>query len=127
MHERSLEETVEKLDEAFNRGDLEAVLDFYEDGAVVVLEPGRTVQGKAGLREAFQAIFALDGVARQIKTAVIEAGDVALFISKWNFSGKTTDGTPFSRESIATSVFRKQADGRWRCVIDNPYGPVLLD
>ncbi|MET0753933.1 MAG: hypothetical protein ABWZ66_11190 [Pyrinomonadaceae bacterium] len=41
MPEISVEETVEKLDEAFNRGDIEAVLEFYEDDAVVVLEPDR--------------------------------------------------------------------------------------
>jgi uncharacterized protein (TIGR02246 family) len=127
MAKQSLEETVEQMDAAFNRGDIEAVLNFYEDGAVVVLEPGRLAQGRAALREAFTAILGLEGVARQIKTHVIEAGDLALFTSKWNFSGKAADGTPFSRDSIATTVFRKQSDGRWRCVIDNSYGPAILE
>src|SRR5215210_254909 len=99
------------MDEAFNRGDIEAVLNFYEDEAVAVREPGLLVQGKAGLREAFAELLGLQGVARQIKTSVIEAGDLALFISKWNFSGQTPDGNPFSRDAIATAVFRKQTDG----------------
>jgi ketosteroid isomerase-like protein len=51
---RSLEETVEEIDEAFNRGDVEAVLDFYEDGAVMVLEPGRLARGKDEMRRAFE-------------------------------------------------------------------------
>lgn len=127
MSNRSLEETVLEMDEAFNRGDIEAVLNFYDDEAVVVLEPGRVVRGKAALRAAFESIFSLQGVARQIKTHVIETGDIALFISRWNFSGKTPDGAAFSRESIATSVFRRQPDGGWRCVIDNPNGPAVLD
>lgn len=127
MSEHGLEETVSLMDEAFNRGDLEAVLQFYDDEAAVVLEPRRTVKGKAALRAAFEAVFALQGIARQIKTHVIESGDTALFISRWNFSGKTPDGTSFSREAVATSVFRRQPDGGWRCVIDNPYGPAVLD
>jgi ketosteroid isomerase-like protein len=126
MVNSSLEETVKEIDAAFNRGDVEAVLVFYEDGAAVVLEPGRLARGKDEIRRAFQRLLGLDGVATQIKTNVIEAGDIALFTSKWSFSGKAPDGTPFTRESFSTSVFRKQAGGRWRCVIDNSYGPAIL-
>ena len=32
-------ETVELLDEAFNRSDIEAVVNFYEEDAVMVAEP----------------------------------------------------------------------------------------
>ena len=127
MANNTPEEAVEKVDEALNRGDIEAILDFYEDGAVMVAEPGRVVRGKANMRETFEAILGLKGVARQLKTYVIEAGDLALFTSRWSFSGKAPDGTPFLRESIATAVFRKQSDGEWRCVIDNSYGPAVLE
>lgn len=127
MAKQSVEEIVEKMDEAFNRGDVEAVLDFYEDEAVVVLEPGRIAQGKERLREALQFVLSLQGVARQVKTNVIEAGDLALFTSRWIFTGQLPDGTPFSREAIATTVFRRHGDGTWRCAIDNPHGPAILD
>jgi len=126
MSKHSIEEIVERMDEAFNRGDVDAVLDFYEDEAVVILEPGRVAQGKDKLREAFQFAFSLQPIARQIKTHVIEADDLALFTSRWTFTGKLPDGTPFTREAVATTVFRKQADGEWRCAIDNPYGPAVL-
>jgi uncharacterized protein (TIGR02246 family) len=127
MSPQSLEETVKKLDEAFNRRDIEAVLDFYEEDAVVVLEPGRAARGKAEIRAAFEWIFKLEGAAQQIKTNVVEAGDLALFTSRWTFSGKSPDGAAFRRESIAVSVFRRRADGKWRCVIDNPNGPAVLE
>ena len=32
---------VHELDLAFNRGDLDATLSFYEDGASIVVEPGK--------------------------------------------------------------------------------------
>ncbi|HEY0428868.1 MAG TPA: nuclear transport factor 2 family protein [Pyrinomonadaceae bacterium] len=127
MSKYSLEETVEKLDEAFNRGDVEAVLEFYEDDAVVMIEPGRLARGKDEIRPAFEFIFGLQGTAKQIKTSVIESGELALFLSKWTFSGTLPGGTSFTRESTATCVFRKSADGRWRCVIDNSYGVAVLD
>lgn len=120
-------ETVEMLDEAFNRGDLEAVLEFYEEGAAVVLEPGRVVTGKAELRRAYEWILSnVRGVARQEKTHVIEAGDVALFTSKWSYTGKTADGADVSRESYASVILRKQKNGEWRIVVDNSWGPAVL-
>jgi uncharacterized protein (TIGR02246 family) len=120
-------EAVKELDDALERGDLEAVLSFYEDDAVVVVEPGRLAHGKKELRDFFTHLFTLTPRARQIKTRVIESGDIALFISKWVFSGFDGNGQSFSREAIATCVFRKNADEKWRLVIDNSFGPAILE
>ena len=120
------EEAVKRLDEAFARADLEGALAFYEDEAVVVVEPGRLARGKDELARFFAHGFALKVSATQIETNVIESGDLALFTSRWRLAGTTLDGTPFEKESIATSVFRKGADGGWRMVIDNSHGPAVL-
>ena len=128
MIARSPLEAIELLDEAFNRGDLEAILDFYEDGATMVAEPGRLVRGKAEVRGAYEWIFSnIKGIARQEKTHVIETGDIALFTSLWSFSGETTDGDPVSRQSDASVILRRQADGGWRIVVDNSWGTAVLD
>lgn len=120
-------EAVELLDEAFNRGDLEAVLDFYEDGATMVVEPGRLANGKTELRAVYEWIFSnLTAVATQEKTHVIETGDLALFTSRWSFNGADRDGNPVSRESYASVILRRQADGAWRVVVDNSWGPAVL-
>jgi uncharacterized protein (TIGR02246 family) len=122
-------EAVKELDDALERGDLEAVLNFYEDDAVVVVvvEPNRLARGKKDLREFFTYLFTLTPSARQIRTRVIESGDIALFISKWVLSGFDVNGQPFSRKAIATCVFRKNADEKWRLVIDNSLGPAILE
>lgn len=42
---------VHELDIAFNQGDLDATLSFYEDSASIVIEPGKpAITSKAGLR-----------------------------------------------------------------------------
>ncbi|TAL59793.1 MAG: DUF4440 domain-containing protein [Legionella sp.] len=118
---------VHELDLAFNQGDIDAILSFYEDNASLIVEPGQSaIQGKAALREVFARALTLKGTATQIKTNVIESGDLALFTSKWIFEWISPDGLAMHRESIATTVFRKASNAEWLIVIDNSFGPAVL-
>jgi uncharacterized protein (TIGR02246 family) len=123
----SLESVVELLDRAFNARDLEAVLGFYENAAVVVTEPGKTARGTAELRTFFASAMQSVASAKQLKTHVIEADGVALFLSRWTLLRGSPHAVADSRTFIATSVFRRQRDGRWKAVIDNPFGPLILE
>lgn len=44
-------EVVQQLDDAVQRGDLEAILSFYEDDAVLVITADRLARGKQEIRE----------------------------------------------------------------------------
>ena len=92
----------------------------------MVAEPGKLVSRKEKLRIFFEVVFRFDAVAKQEKMKVLEVGNLALFISKWQLVTKRTDSNPVSREFIATSVFRKSSEGKWRLVIDNSFGPAIL-
>lgn len=126
MNHACVELAVRELDEAFARKDLERVLSFYEDEAVVVIEPGRVARGRAELSRFFEFLFTLNGRAEQLQTHVLEAGEIALFTSRWRFTGTTPDGKPIEKEAVATSVFRRAPDGAWRMIIDNSHGPSVL-
>jgi len=123
----SLEHTVELLDRTFNEGDLDAVLSFYEDAAVVVAEPTRLVQGKDELRTFFESAIRSRTSAKQIKTRVIEADGIAFFLSRWILTPSESTAHREPRIFVATSVFRRQIDGSWKALIDNPFGPLVLD
>jgi len=51
-----------------------------------------------------------------------EAGDIALTTSKWVLEGTGPDGKPMKMEGQSAEVARRQPDGTWLFVIDNPYG-----
>lgn len=126
MVANSPEHAVELLDQAFNEGDLEAVLGLYEEAAVVVTEPGKSARGTAELRSFFQQALQSGSSAKQLKTHVIEADGVALFLSHWTLSPRDADPGVVSRTFMATTVFRKQADQGWKALIDNSFGPLVL-
>ena len=123
MIAKSPEEAVELLDKAFNEADVETVLAFYEDAAVVVTEPGQVARGNAELRNFFERVVRAGLSAKQLKTYTLEADGIALFLSRWSLH---TEQESTARTFVATTVFRKQPDGGWRALIDNSVGPLVL-
>ena len=118
--------TVAEMDAAFNRGDLETLLEHYAPDAVVAFEPGRVVTGREALRPVFERILKLAPQARALRTETLASGDLALYVSQWRLSTPGVDGGETTRTGVATTVLRRQADGRWQVVVDNPWGPELL-
>lgn len=50
------------------------------------------------------------------------AASAALLIVDWSIEGTGSDGNGVDFEGTAADVARRGADGRWRYVIDNPFG-----
>ena len=79
-------------------------------------------QGNGGAKKFFARAMQSGASAKQLKTQVIEADGVALFLSRWTLHVKGATERTFT----ATTVFRKQPDGGWKALIDNPFGPLIL-
>ncbi|KJS56208.1 hydrolase [Streptomyces rubellomurinus subsp. indigoferus] len=106
---------------AFNSGDPDALARVYEPGAVFVPGPGRAAYGPELARASaeFQGL-GLPITVRPRHTYV--ADDLALLIVDWSIDGTAPDGAPVHLAGTATDVARRGPDGRWRYVIDNPFG-----
>ena len=111
----------------FNANDVEGVLTHYESNAAFVDEPGKVVQGTDALRESLNKFFAMKPTLTLTKTETILAGDIGTNYAKWTLTGTGPDGDPVSMEGVAIDIIRRQSDGSWKMVIDNPWGPAILD
>ena len=103
--------------DAFNRGDVEALVALYEPAAALVTRDG-TVVGHDAIRDAYKTMIA--GKARMELTtrAVIQSGELAVLHASWTYhrGGTATPG-------LSTEVVRRQPDGTWLFVIDEPRTP----
>jgi uncharacterized protein (TIGR02246 family) len=106
---------------AFNAGDAAALLALYEPNAVLVPEPGGPAVGGEALRAALGRLLALRGTMTLETRAVIPAGDLALLHGQWTLSGMAPDGAPLQMAGRTAEVLRRQPDGTWLCVVDNPF------
>ena len=111
------------LIEALGKGDLEAALALYESNASFVLDSGQVVTGLAAIREVMQGFLALKPkFTMEVKAVPSGDGNIALLRGKWNLSGTGPDGKPMTMSGNSTEVVRRQSDGAWRFIIDNPRG-----
>ncbi|WP_395573384.1 YybH family protein [Streptomyces sp. BK79] len=107
--------------ERFNSGDAAALAQVYEDAAVLVPQPGTPATGP----DLHAANGRLQGLGVPIAVRprhVYRSGDLALLIVDWVIDGTGREGETVHVEGTATDIARRGPDGRWRYVIDNPFG-----
>jgi ketosteroid isomerase-like protein len=106
----------------FESGSGELLDQHYEPGAVLVPRPGVPLTDASRRIEAHQHLlrFGLPLTARTRHAYV--ADDIALLIVDWSMQGTGPQGHPVDLRGTAADVIRRGADGRWRYVIDNPFG-----
>jgi enoyl-CoA hydratase len=105
--------------ERASAGDLEGLMSLYESGAAFVGPDGVHAAGTAAIRQRLEALLALSPHISPLSSETVLAGDVALISNRWRISfGADERQTGF--EGTSTEVVRRQSDGSWRYVIDNP-------
>jgi uncharacterized protein (TIGR02246 family) len=120
------EAAVARLTEAMNRGDLDAAAALYEPEAVLVDQPGKAAHGDDRIREALREFLGLRPTLIITASRVFEAGDLVLYLGRWRLTGIGPDGAPVTMHGESADVLRRQPDGRWLIVVDNPWGTALL-
>jgi len=116
------EQVLQCVVDGVNTGDIEALMALYEPEAAFATQPGNLVRGLPGVRGAVAGFMAMKGKLDLKVTRVLEASDLALVITVWSFAGTGPDGQPVKLATSSADVLRRQADGSWRLVIDNPWG-----
>src|SRR5919106_113962 len=77
---------------------------------------------KESIRLAFQE-FIDRGVKLEARARrVLHAGNLALLITEWSIKGTEPDGKTINLTGRGTIVLRRQSDGTWLMVIENPWG-----
>jgi len=108
---------------AFNTGNLAGMMALYESDASVVSEPGgEVVSGRPALEENLQGFLSLGGQINLRLQRCIQSNGLAILYSGWTMNGHAPDGSEVNLKHQTTDVVRRQEDGTWLLVIDNPFG-----
>jgi uncharacterized protein (TIGR02246 family) len=122
MSEDTPEKVLHAIVDGINGGNLDALMTLYEPEAAFANQPGSLAPGDSGIRESLAGFIAMKGTLDLKVTRVLQASDLALVVGEWSFVGTGPDGRPVKLSGHNADVLRRQADGSWRFVIDNPWG-----
>jgi uncharacterized protein (TIGR02246 family) len=113
--------TIRRFSALLNASDVDGALALYEPEAAFVAEPGRWVTGTDEIRAALEQFAALEPELEGEIESVREAGGIAFVVNRWSLRGRGPDG-PIEMGGRSADVLRRQSDGSWRVLIDDPWG-----
>ena len=117
----ALMQTSREWARAVAAGDLESALAFWSDDAVV-MPPGQpSVVGKAAIREFLRRTLAIPGFSitwEPEQASVASGGDIGYMIERNRVTVIDASGVYREQFGKAVTVWRKESNGAWRCVVD---------
>ncbi len=111
--------------EAVEKGDVESSVALYEPDAVLFKGPDELIKGHDAIRKQNESSIAMKTkfIIHDIKTVMSGDGTIATTRMKITAIDVDPKSGKEMRNLINTlEVVRKQPDGTWRFVIDDPFG-----
>jgi ketosteroid isomerase-like protein len=100
---------------------VETWLAFYADDALILLPNDQLASDKELVRHSVNRLLALPRLSiawSPIKVKVASSGEQALLIEAYDLRFGDSRGAPVSDRGRRLEIWRKQADGIWRCTVD---------
>ncbi|MGV3742111.1 MAG: YybH family protein [Burkholderiaceae bacterium] len=109
---------------ALESGDIDTSVALYEPSAVLFRKSGQAMTGYEEIRKnnAFLIDLKPKFTIEFIKTTLSGDGTIATNRMKASMVGTNSEGRKIEGQIHTLEVLRKQADGSWRYIIDDPYG-----
>jgi ketosteroid isomerase-like protein len=106
---------------AANTGNVDAWMAFCSTDAIVLLPHEPLSSGVRTVREAVKNLMGLGHFALQWHFTKIEmapAGDLAQVLGTYELDHTGPDGAPVTERGTRLEIWRKQADGSWKAIVD---------
>jgi ketosteroid isomerase-like protein len=94
---------------------------FYADDAVVLPPNEEMVTSKDAIRKTITDLLALPGLSVGWQTTRADAarsGDLAYTYGTYELTSNDAKGRPTTDHGKYSEVWKKQADGSWKCIVD---------
>jgi uncharacterized protein (TIGR02246 family) len=119
------EATLRNLDAEWSKAagakDLEKTASYYTDDALILPPNMPTIQGKQQGRAMWQGMFSVPGFGggwKATKVEVARSGDLGYVTGAYELSETDASGKPMVDKGKYLEIWKKQADGSWKCVAD---------
>jgi uncharacterized protein (TIGR02246 family) len=101
--------------------DVERILSFWTEDAVVIAPGLPTIAGKVALRQYVVESFRIPGFRISWDSSDVTFspdGNMAYMFGSNSVTMTGPDGVTNTSEGRAVTIWRKEQDGQWRCAVD---------
>ena len=119
--ERLLQRDAEWAKLASEGREIERMLSYWTDDAVVIGPGLPLVAGKAALRQYVESSMQIPGFRiswTSTDVTISPDGQLAYMFSQNAVTMNSADGVPTTTKGRAVTIWRREADGEWRCAVD---------
>jgi ketosteroid isomerase-like protein len=119
--EQALRDLNEQWSKAAGAKDVDKTVSYYADGAIVMPPNGPSATTKEAIRTLWKDLLANPGAAISWKTTKVEvaqSGDLGYTSGAYEFTMNDATGKAVPDHGKYLEVWKKQADGKWKCVMD---------
>jgi ketosteroid isomerase-like protein len=117
------EATLRKLDDEWSKAagakDVEKTISYYTDDALIMPPNSPVLHGKDAARGMWNGMFSVPGFGGGWKSTKVEvSGDLGWVTGNYEMNETDAAGKPKTDKGKYLEVWKKQADGSWKCVAD---------
>jgi ketosteroid isomerase-like protein len=101
--------------------DLDAMMTVYTEDAVVLAQDMALVTGKAEIRQALDKLYATPGISVRwgpVHVEVARSGEIGYVRGLVEVKTIDSKGVSLTHKGKSIEVWKKQADGTWKCAVD---------
>ncbi len=118
-------EAVKKADEDWSKAagtkSVDAWMAFYTDDAILLPPNTSVARDKESIRREIQGLLGLADVQvgwKVLKVEVAKSGELAYTHGEYEMTFKDDQGKPVTDKGKTLEIWKKQADGSWKCAVD---------
>ena len=108
-------------------GDVEGAVRCLDVNAIYVTEAGKFVQGRDAIRVAVTKFAVLKPDLQAKRSAILlPGGDIASLVDEWTLKATLPNGQKLDLAGVSSDILKRQGNGVWTYLVDNPYGAAYL-
>jgi len=109
-------------------GDVDALIALYSEDAVFEPQFGVVLRGVGQIRPALAELAAMrPRIDYAGEPDVVIVDDIAVVSNTWFMTAELPDGSIYREGGVSADVLRRQRDGSWLVLIDQPRGATLTE
>jgi uncharacterized protein (TIGR02246 family) len=117
--EQAIRDLDDQWSEAAGAKDFEKIVSFYSNDAVVMPPNAPRATTKEAIRTIWKDLLTDASISWKTKEVeVAQSGDLAYSSGTYEVTLNDPTGTPVKDRGKYLEVWKKQADGTWKCVMD---------